>query len=693
VTTIRPAADVRVIAVTELTPDGEPAARSRPRPGPPPRPEVTFGYTPGFDGLRALGLLVILAYHHGVDAARGGIFTLSMFFTLSGYLIATLTLVEWSQHGRISMGRFWERRARRLLPAAFVTVAAVVLLQKWWGIGAGGTFKVDVLAALGYVANWRFAFTNGDYAAIFAAERPVQHFWSLAVEEQFYFVFPLCFVGLMALTRGRWRLVGMAFGVLSAASFVAAWRTASSRGNSELAYYATHTRASEILAGVALAFLVVAEPVRRFVASPAGVRMVRWGGVVGLAGYAWLWHSVGLSSPFVFRGGTLLNAGLTSLLILATTSTSPGRIAGLLGIWPLRSLGKVSYAVYLFHWPLFLLLDGERTGLGYWPLLAVRVAATVGLAVVSYHVVEAPFRFRFERLSGARLVAVLAVPAVAVVGLVRVVDVRSTGVIDLSPATSGGDPLKRNVVDPFMVAVPVPPTKLLLVGDSVSWTMWWGMGTWNAHHPDRLISVDALTAMGCPIGSPGVIRHLGTVVEDLGVECRHFRDSLRDALAATDYDAVVVAQGGADLADRRIDGRWRHLGQRQFDDWFRPDLAAFADILATERAPVLWAAMPHMRARSFEDPTVDWRDQPDNDPERVDRLNELFDEVVFVRPGFVRLDVGGWLRSRPGGEFDEAVRGDGAHYSESGSDQLAEWMIPQVLAAVEGAEGSTQPSV
>ena len=681
-TTTRHVADVRVIEVVELERRVEPE-RSRPK--------VTFGYTPGFDGLRALGLLVILAYHHGVDAARGGIFTLSMFFTLSGYLIATLTLVEWSQHGRISMGRFWERRARRLLPAAFVTVAAVVLLQKWWGIGAGDTFKVDLLAALGYVANWRFAFSGGDYAAIFATERPVQHFWSLAVEEQFYFLFPLCFVGLMTLTRGRWRLVGAVFAVLSAASFVAAWRTASSRGNSGLAYYATHTRASEILAGVALAFLMVAEPVRRFVVSPAGTRAVRWGGVVGLAGYAWLWHSVGLSSPLVFRGGTLLNAGLTSLLILACTSAAPGRIAGFLAIWPLRSLGKVSYAVYLFHWPLFLVLDEGRTGLGGWGLFAVRVGATVGLAVVSYHLVESPFRFRFKGLSGVRLAAVLAVPAVAVLGLIRVVDVHPTGVIDLSQSTEG-DAFEADVVDPFMVAEPVPPTKLLLVGDSVSWTMWWGMGTWNGNHPDRLISVDSLTAMGCPIGSPGVIRHLGTVIEHFTGPCLHFRDSLRKALAATDYEAVVVAQGGADLADRRIDGRWRHLGQRAFDDWFRPDLAAFADILATEDVPVLWSAMPHMHARSYEDPTIDWRDHPDNDPERVDRLNELFDEVVFTRPGFVRLDVGGWLRSLPGGEFDDGIRGDGAHYTEGGSDRLAEWMIPQVLTAAEEAAEAAEVS-
>ncbi|HEY8543425.1 MAG TPA: acyltransferase family protein [Acidimicrobiales bacterium] len=657
------------------------------------RPEVTFGYTPGFDGLRAAGLLTILAYHHGVGGAKGGIFTLSMFFTLSGFLIATLTLVEWSQHGRVSLARFWERRARRLLPAAFVTVAAVVVLQKWWAIGAGPQFKADLVAALGYVANWRFAFSDGDYAAIFAAERPVQHFWSLAVEEQFYFLFPLLFVGLMRLTRGAWGKVGLAFAGLAALSFVAAGVTAARSGNSELAYYGTHTRAGELLAGVALAFLVVARPVRRFLAGPRGARAVRWGALVGAAGYAWLWTSVGLSSPWVFRGGTLLNATCTSLVILACTAAKPGLVARGLAIWPLRNLGKVSYAVYLFHWPLFLFLDAERTGLGYWPLFAARVGATVALAVVSYHLVESPFRFHL-RMPRPQLVAVLAVPAVAVLGLIQVVDVHRTGVIDLSRSAES-DPFEESVVSPFMVEITSPPTKILLVGDSVSWTMWWGLGTWNGNHPDRLLSVDAITAMGCPIGTPGVTRFLGEVIEEQSPGCRRFRERIAEVLATRDYDAVILSQGGADLADRRIDGEWRALGDEEFDDWFRADLAAYADIFDEADVPVLWATLPHVRAHDRDDPTRTWRDHPDNDPARVDRLNELFEEVVFTRPGFHRLDVASWVRGAPGGEFDETIRGDGVHYSEDGSNALAEWMVPQVLevVAADRADGAGGPGI
>jgi peptidoglycan/LPS O-acetylase OafA/YrhL len=396
------------VSTVDVAPPGPAQASASPAPAPTPaaaagesgdsgKPEVSLPYVAGFDGLRALGLLVMMAYHHGVSAARGGIFTVSMFFTLSGYLIATLALGEWARSDRLSLARFWERRARRLLPAALATVVGVVALQWLFEVGSSPRFTGDVLGALGYAANWRMAYSGGDYAATFTLEAPVQHFWSLAVEEQFYLAFPLLFVGLFALTRGRWRVVGAVFAAGALASFAAAWWSADRHGNSGITYYATYTRASEILVGVALAFAVVTRPARRVLSSRAGIRIVRVLGVVGVAGLLWLWHTVGLADDAVFHGATALNAGLTSLVILACTSARPGLAARGLGIWPLRNLGKISYAVYLFHWPLFLLLDHERTGLGFWPLFATRVAVTVGLAVVSYHLLESPFRSRRRR--------------------------------------------------------------------------------------------------------------------------------------------------------------------------------------------------------------------------------------------------------------------------------------------------------
>jgi peptidoglycan/LPS O-acetylase OafA/YrhL len=637
-------------------------------------------YTPGFDGLRGYGLIVILAYHHGVEAAKGGIFTVSMFFTLSGYLIATLALAEWAKTDRLSMRKFWERRARRLLPAAFLTVAGVVLLQYFFELGSGDRFRGDLLGALGYVANWRSATSGTDYAAMFTVESPVQHFWSLAVEEQFYLAFPLLFVGLLALTKGRWRVVGAVCGIATLASFAAAWLTASHEGsNSGLAYYATYTRASEILAGVALAFLVVTTPVQRFLRSGTGIVAVRVAGLIGLVGLTWLWTTVGLADPFVFHGATALNATLTCLVILACTSPSLGLVARGLGIWPLCNLGKVSYAVYLFHWPLFLVLDEERTGLGYWPRFALRLGVTVGLAALSYHLFESPFRFKIAKRSRPRLAAILGAGCALALALVVFVPVHESKTVSF---TSSGDegPIQRGEV-----AAPkgdaALATHVLMLGDSVTWSMLGGFESWNADHEDQQMLVESYRAVGCPLGGPAPVNSMD-VIEQPTPDCRAFRPMLPGFLENNDFDAIVVVMGGKDLSEREIDGQWRHFGDPVFDEWFRGEVDALADILAVEGVPVLWTAWPHLQIAAANDPTSKWQDFDDNDPARVDRLNEIVAEEVGDRPLFQIADVGDWLREQPGGEDSRELRGDGVHFSVEGAERLGAWLVPQIVEAV-----------
>jgi peptidoglycan/LPS O-acetylase OafA/YrhL len=651
------------------------------------RPDVPVGYVAGFDGLRAVGLVVMLAYHHGIPAARGGIFTVSMFFTLSGFLIATLTLAEWARNDGVSLRRFWERRARRLLPAAIATLAAVVVLQSLFEVGSGTRFRGDVLAALGYVANWRFATSGSDYGAMFAVESPVQHFWSLAVEEQFYLTFPLLFVGLMAVTRGRWRLVGAAFGAGTVASFAAAWISADRYGNGGLTYYATWTRASEVLVGVTLAFVVVLPGVRRFLDSPFGIRSVHLGGVVGLAGLLWLWHTVGLFNSSVFRGATALNAGLTVLVILACRGAAQGRLAQGLGLWPLRSLGKVSYGVYLIHWPLYLLLDEHRLGIHGYVLFAVRVGATLALAVLSYHLLESPFRFGIKG-APRRLVGALVVPTVALVGLVLVVPVHRSQLIEMPATVASGSTGAggRGVVRAFKGNIagdggPYPVAEVLVVGDSVSWTMWPGLLNWNEHHPDQAIHADGVMALGCTLGRADTTRFLGERTP-AWPECVTFRGDLASTLAMHHYDAVVVQIGHKDLGEREIEGEWRHLGDPVFDDWMGGQVDIVADLVAAEDVPVLWASLTHVQARPGNPPTGDWRSFGENDRSRVDRLNEIVADRIAGRPRFRVLDIGGWLRHGPGGDTDSDYRLDGIHWTFDGSDVLGGWVVPQILDAV-----------
>src|SRR5690606_37267076 len=370
-------------------------------------------------------------------------------------------------------------------------------------------FRGDLLSALGYVANWRMASSGTDYAANFLMESPVQHFWSLAIEEQFYLTFPLLFVGVVWAARRRWAAVGVVCGVLAAASYAAAWASSARYGNRGITYYATYTRASEILAGVTLAFVLATPRVRRFLASEPGVRFAAWGAVVAMAGYAWLFTSFGLDDPFMFRGGTIINALCTALIVVACLSPRPGLVVRGMCVAPLRLIGLATYGVYLFHLPIYMLLDGERTGLGFWPLFAVRATATAVAAVASYHLIESPFRFRL-RMPRPRLALALGVLGALVALFVATVPVSTATTVDLAGASEQDHPLVRDAVVPVDGAEPA--ARVLLVGDFMTWTMLGGLERWNQDN-DAQVHVDAHFAVACPLAEPGPLRFLGQIEE------------------------------------------------------------------------------------------------------------------------------------------------------------------------------------
>jgi peptidoglycan/LPS O-acetylase OafA/YrhL len=660
-------------------------------------------YVPGLDGLRALALVAVLAFHQGFGWARGGFLGVSSFFTLSGFLIATLALAEWSGTGRLAVGRFWERRARRLLPAALTALAGVAVLQATLGIGSAPTFRGDLLASLGYVANWRFVATTGDYARLFSDPSPVTHMWSLAIEEQFYLAFPLVFSGVMLLVgrgRQRWSLAaaGAAWALLAAASFASAWVLARGGDTSGLVYYATFTRAGELLVGVVLACAFVAwrrrhrggdgssrtaagttattatTPTTATTATTAAGRAVRVGGVLGVGGLVVLWHATTLGSPRLFQGLTVANAGLTALVILATTAGGP--VAWVLGRRPLRLLGQISYGAYLYHWPIYLVLDAERTGIGHpGRLFAVRVAATVAVAAASYALIESPVRFRLP-VPRPRLAALLGGAAVAVVVLTAVLPVRE-------PAGAG---LPSDAQEMGWTVSPATPgaTRVLLLGDSLAWSLGPSFRAWNDDVPSEPVAVEAYTPFGCPAGGLDVPLRINGHRWRGGGDCADWHDHLADIVARADADVIVFSSGVFEMGERQFAGDWYHLGDPPLDRWLRERLAAIADVLAAGDVPVVWATHPHIRMHDPTDATVPWSDMGENDPARVDRLNEIVDEVIDGRPGFDRVGLDEWTRDLPGGEFDPGMR-DGVHYSWEAAQLLAGWLAPQVIAAASPA--------
>ncbi|MGH9217229.1 MAG: acyltransferase family protein, partial [Acidimicrobiales bacterium] len=584
----------------------------------------------------AVALLAILAFHQGYDLVRGGFLGISSFFTLSGFLVTTLLLAEWSKDGRVSVERFWERRARHLIPGLALVLAAVVALQAALRVGAGPGFRGDVLAAAGQVLNWRFAFNGDGFASVLTDPSPVQHLWSVSMAAQIFLLLPLAFVGIMRVVDTRWRAAGGAFGLAAAASFVAASMTANRAGNDGFAYYGTHTRVGELLVGVVLAYAVLSPTFRRVMETPRGAAVLRYGPFVALAGLAWLWSTTSLYSSDLFGGVTAINALLTAFVVLAVTVPSPAATA--LGCLPLRTIGMSSYAAYLVHWPIYLLLDEDRTGLDSNLLFLVRLGATLAVAALVTVVFERPIRYRLAVSRGQLGMALGA--SLALVGVAALL-LPEQPPPDVSVSIDDGDgPGELDVVTP---AAGDEIVRIALVGDGLADSMTSGLASWNVDQADQQVRVDTHVAPGCPISAPGPVRLAGDTIGE-GITCVGFGPRLPKLLDASGADAIVVVGGLADLGDREIDRKWRHIGDPVFDDWLADRYDDLADRLAAQDVPVLWATYPHVRLTPGNDGEGDWTTVADNDPLRVERLNQIIHDTVAGRDDFSVIDLDAWTQ-------------------------------------------------
>ena len=654
-----------------------PRGRRAPVGEPGPRPELP--YVAGFDGLRAIALFAVLAFHQGFEFAGGGFLGVSSFFTLSGFLVTTIALAEWAQNGRLALPRFWEHRARRIAPALIFTIALVVVLQVALRVGSRPGFRVDVLAALGQVLNWRYALGDGGFAGVLTDPSPVQHLWAMSILVQLTVLLPLLFVGVMTLAGKGWRTAGAALALLAAASFGAAAWTASRSGNDGMAFFGTHTRAGELLVGVVLAYVVLSPGVRRRAESPAGVLAMRYVAPAALVALAVLWHSTALYSSNLFGGITAANALLTAWVIFALTV--PGPVTTVLGSLPLRTAGRLSYAAYLLHWPIFLLIDEERLGIDGPVLFLARLAATfAGAALVTYGL-EGPFR-KSVRLPRPQLAVALAVCTALVAGAALVLPEQPPAGVTLAIGDGNG----AGALD---VVVPAGDevASVAVVGGSMAASLTPGFEAWNTENPGEQVRVHTHVATGCPLSGPGPVRLAGEVVGE-GTECVGFEPRLPRLLDAAGADAVLVVPSPADLGEREIDREWRHLGDPVFDGWMYEQLSELADTLDDAGVPVIWATSPHVRLGPGGDLDGDWTTVADNDPARVDRLNELIREVVSRREDARVIDLGAWAQRLPRGEFAPNHRAESGDLTESGAVGAAAWVVPELFDIL-GVEGTT----
>lgn len=353
------------------------------------RDETRLSYIPGLDGLRAISVIAVILYHAHLPI-WGGFGGVEAFFVISGFLITALLLAEWRDHAAIDIVRFWQRRARRLFPPLAALLVGTLLLA----IAVGGSEFVkvakDLPAAIFYSMNWHLVWSGRSYFEPMARPPLLQHLWSLAVEEQFYFLWPLLFVAGMRLLRGRGMLIVTLAAALGSAVLMAVlYRPGTDPSR---IYYGTDTRAAGVLFGAALAFLwnpgVVQLPTNRRSGLIADIA-----GVLALSGLlvCFLWMSD--IHPTLYRGGFAIIAALTGVTIGTLLNPAARIVPTILGFAPLRWIGVRSYGLYLWHWPVFMVtrpyLDVQ---LDSSVLLLMRLLVVGILVELSYRYIELPAR-------------------------------------------------------------------------------------------------------------------------------------------------------------------------------------------------------------------------------------------------------------------------------------------------------------
>ena len=541
-----------------------------------PKPAPSIPRVRALDGLRGLAVAAVVLFHAGHLA--GGYLGVDVFFVLSGFLITTLLLREQGSTGGVCLGAFWARRARRLLPALVLVLLAVAL----WAASRPSTeivgLRGDALATIGYVANWHAIASGTDYWALFRSASPLEHTWSLAIEEQFYLVWPLVFVTLSSVRRATERTSrSLAHRVLTVALVGSAisWllmQVLFEPADTARAYYGTDTRAASILIGVALAAILTLHPAG---GGPRVRRVLSVLGVLAPVGLVLASAQLNGDDALLYRAGFLASA-IATIAIIATAVLLPDHpLSRLLGWRPFVALGLISYGVYLWHWPVDIVASSDRMGLTGWPLFAVQASITLGLAIASYVLVEKPIRTGW----GSRRFWLAATP-IAAAALIAAV-VLST-VATPAPAVASGEPvttraglkLQQLALD-RLVGASTP--RVLVTGDSLAFSLAASANV-DGHLP---FGVANLGFLGCGIeaGTP-----IGVRTASPEAVCAQWPEAWRTAIDVFKPRAIVFLAGVWDIWPRRVRGRTLNLYSPALEANVRASLRAAHRVAADSSA-------------------------------------------------------------------------------------------------------------
>ncbi len=649
------------------------------------KPERSGGI-PALDGLRAVAVALVLAQHGGIPGMGGGFLGVDVFFVLSGFLITSLLLDELGRTGRIDLTGFWIRRARRLLPALVLMVLAVGAARELLPAQALDGLRNDAIAAFLWVANWRFVAQKTDYFTQGAPPSPLQHAWSLGVEEQYYFIWPVLLIVVtllsawrakryfMRATVGGVRFAVFVIATLGAIASAAAAIVFVSEGTRDRIYFGTDTRAQALLVGSAAAALLVRDwpSLNRgwcLIRTRWGRRVARMLPVVGLASLAaatyWAKGSAG-----DFRHGLLIGVAIAAVLVVApVTLEQRGLVARALALPPLVWLGAISYGIYLWHWPIFLALNGELTGWAGMPLFAARCGVTLAVAAASYWLIEQPIRrWRPSRVPLLPLAAATVATAAAVTLLVVPVGpgLREPGLppdVSAVAAVSAAQPGGSQPVGP---RDPHRPFTVSVFGDSIGWT-------WMHYLPPTpgFAFLDH-TVIGCSLVRGTPYRYIGKTLDQRS-ECDGWPIRWANQVSQDQPDVALLVIGRWETVDRVNEGQWTHIGDPTFDAYLNAELQRALNVVGASGVRVVVATVPY--SRGGEKP--DGRLYPEDQPDRVNEWNTMLRNTVAQHPNVQILDLNKKLC--PDGVYTVKVdgikvRSDGVHLTPEGVRWLTPWL-------------------
>jgi peptidoglycan/LPS O-acetylase OafA/YrhL len=611
------------------------------------------------DGLRGVAVAGVLLFHAG--HLEGGYLGVDLFFVLSGFLITSLLLREHERSGTIDLKRFWIRRARRLLPAA---LGLIVFMALFSVVIASGfeleRIRSDAVATVLYVANWNAIISQHGYFDLFAAPSPLEHTWSLAIEEQFYLVWPIVVLVLLRYLKVRLQLFFVICLALSLVSFGLMFFLYTPGADASRVYMGTDTRASSILIGAVVATAIKLWGYSSALSQRIAIEVAAWAAVVGLAV---AWTAMAGTADITYQGGMFACSIGAAIIIIAISNPEVGPLGKVLAVQPFVFLGIISYGLYLWHWPVYVVLDPGRTHLDGWSLTALRIAVSVVIAVVSYYLFEQPIR---NGVIGRRIEnkwAVLAAPAAAIIVLFLVISVT---VVAAPPARVA---LAQGPGDPNDPSV-------LFVGDSGSFEL---AERFGEIAPELHLRVDNQAQKGCRVDrGDGFVKTIigrDDVVGVLGPTCG---DGLRGKVEQTDAKVAFLHLAGPASSEVKIDGEFRTPCDPLFMERFEENLRLLVKDVTSTGLTLMIANSPNISSDR----------QPEDMRAKIAEYtrctNELIVKVQKSMPRTVLIDLEGWLC--PGGgpcrteEGGVILRTDSTHFIGEGGHIAARWLAPQIKA-------------